>query len=341
MENFKDNRILLIAPGFHNYISDITSAFESLGASVEAYVEEPSSILHSNFYFSRLQKFTIFQKLYTREIIQNNKIISNHLKGKNFDYAVIIKGECLSDDFLRNLRNSLPATNFILYQWDSLKNFNYLDKIKYFDAVFSFDYEDCSKFQNIKYLPLFYSKEYEKLSTVKVKECKYDLFFLGYNHSIRVPTLLDIIKFCDLKGLKYSVNLMTTISERIQLRKYRNKINCYFNPWKFEDFSDNYLYSKAIIDISSPNQTGLPIRVIEAFGANKKIVTTNHNIMNEDFYDPKLIFLWGKDNPELLVSFLNQNHQRKNIEKYSVSSFVCRLLSLNGHSVLENRLLAQ
>ena len=330
MKTFEGIRILLIAPGFHNYITDIANAFENLGADVDAYVEEPSTILTSNFYVSRLKKFGFYNRLYSREVLIQNKIISNEVKGKKFDNAIIIKGELLTDEFLINLRKSLPKTRFVLYQWDSLKNYNYLDRIKYFDAVFSFDYEDCFKYKQILYLPLFYSKEYESIASVKVDDYKYDLFFLGYNHSIRVPKLLEIIKFCEEKGLRYSFNLMTTISERIQLMRYRNKINCSFNPWKFQDFSDIYTVSKAIIDISSPYQTGLPIRIIEAFGADKKIVTTNLNIINEEFYDPKMIFIWGKDNPEDLTNFFNQKHERKGSEKYSVKSFVSKLITLNG-----------
>lgn len=89
----------------------------------------------------------------------------------------------------------------------------------------------------------------------------------------------------------------------------------------------NYIKSKAIIDISSPNQTGLPFRIIEAIGANKKIVTTNKNVMQESFYDPKRIFIWGEDNPESLIDFLNQRHERQIFEQYSVDAFALNLIS--------------
>jgi hypothetical protein len=328
MKTLTGKKVLLIAPAYHNYFSIIASAFGSLGALVETYTTDPTTVLYSNFYLSRLRRFSLLQSRFKKEIIFRNAEILDSIKGKQFDYVVIIKGDLLTDEFIIELRNILPTTNFILYQWDPIKHYNYLERIKYFDSVFSFDYADCSSNKQISYLPLFYSDEYAKIALIKGINYKYDLFFLGVNDNKRAKKLFEMVDYCKAKGLRYSVNLMTTISEKICLDFTRSKINCFFKSLKFDQFSEKYIKSKAIIDICYPYQTGLSMRVIEALGADKKIVTSNSNIVNESFYDPNMVFIWNKDNPEDLMEFLNRKHEKALSEKYSVRSFVLNLLQM-------------
>jgi len=319
-------KVLLIAPDYHNYNLNIAAAYKNLGAEVTSFSQDPDTVLFTNFYLSRLERFSLFKKLYRYEVNKKNKKILSSIKRKDFDHVVVIKGDLLSDDTLSQLKNSLPNANFVLFQWDSIKYYNYLHRIKYFNSVFSFDYADCIQNNQIKYLPLFYSPEYEKIASLTNIKYEHDLFFLGFNHTIRVKIIHEMIRFFEEKELRYSINLMTTISEKIQLMKKNSKINCFFKSLNFNQFSDKYSKSKAIIDISPPHQTGLPMRIIEAVGANKKIVTTNSNIINETFYDPKMIFIWGKDNPEDLINFLNQQHKQSNRENYSINSFALNLV---------------
>jgi len=328
MELLNGKKVLLVAPKYHNYLTNIASAFKDLGAEVFSYSQDPETLLFTNFYLSRLEKFSIIKKIYAQEVNKTNQKILNAIIGRKFDHVVVIKGDLLSDNTISQLRNQFPSSNFILYQWDSIKNYDYLQRIKYFDAVYSFDYDDCNKYSEISYLPLFYSEEYAKIALLQNIVYKYDVFFLGFNHTIRVNKIHEMISFFENKDLKYSINLMTTISEKIQLGLKRSKINCFFKSLKFNQFSEKYIKSKAIIDISSPDQTGLPIRIIEAIGANKKIITTNYNIINESFYNPKMIFIWGKDNLEDLVNFLNKKHKKAKCENYSIKSFAVNLLKV-------------
>jgi hypothetical protein len=320
-------KILLICPGYHNYISTISNGFKNIGAYVENYKSDPSSIFYRNFYLSRLRRFKIFDGFYEKQIVKHNNAILESIRGKDFHHVIIVKGRLITNDFLIKVRSQMPNANLVLYQWDSIKNFNYLDKIKFFDSVCSFDYSDCLNNKNIRYLPLFFSNEYYRISLINHIDYKFDLFFIGYNHSVRIKKLNDIARFCDEKGLKYSFNIMTSISEKLKLILKKSKIKSFFVSLRFDQFSEDYIRSKAIIDISSPTQTGLPFRIIEAIGANKKIVTTNKNVTKESFYDPKMIFIWGKDNPDNLINFLNQRHERKAFKQYSVEAFALNLIS--------------
>ena len=43
--------------------------------------------------------------------------------------------------------------------------------------------------------------------------------------------------------------------------------------------------SRVIVDCPSPSQSGLTMRTIECFGANKKMLTTNRTLFEYDFYN--------------------------------------------------------
>jgi len=119
-DTLKGKKILLIAPGYHDYISVIASTYKKLGAYIEHYESDPSTIFFKNFYLSRLRRFSIFSNFYEREILKTNSKILNSINEKKFDHIIIIKGRLLSDDFLKNIRGSIPEANFVLYQWDSI-----------------------------------------------------------------------------------------------------------------------------------------------------------------------------------------------------------------------------
>ena len=87
--------------------------------------------------------------------------------------------------------------------------------------------------------------------------------------------------------------------------------------------------SRIIIDVQMAKQNGLTIRTFEALGFNKKLVTTNKNILEYDFYDPQNIYVYdGKfdfDNVFFTKPYKPLPKELK--EKYSLSSFLDTLLS--------------
>ena len=52
-----------------------------------------------------------------------------------------------------------------------------------------------------------------------------------------------------------------------------------------------YLKGNIILDIAHPHQKRLSFRPYEAMGLRKKLITTNKDIANYDFYNPNNIFI--------------------------------------------------
>ena len=64
--------------------------------------------------------------------------------------------------------------------------------------------------------------------------------------------------------------------------------------------------TKVMIDVSNKNQTGLAMRVIEALSMGKKVLTSNHYITCEAFYNPNNICIYDPNNPIIPKSFIDQ-----------------------------------
>ena len=56
----------------------------------------------------------------------------------------------------------------------------------------------------------------------------------------------------------------------------------------------NFIYSnsRCVLDSAQEGQMGLTIRVLEALGAKKKLITTNEDIVNYDFYNEENIYVY-------------------------------------------------
>ncbi|HEY0091450.1 MAG TPA: lipopolysaccharide core biosynthesis protein rfaS, partial [Flavobacterium sp.] len=66
-------------------------------------------------------------------------------------------------------------------------------------------------------------------------------------------------------------------------------------------------------------------RVFEAMGLGKKLITTNPDIVNYDFYNPNNIFVWEESTNEIPEYFLNTPYEElpENIyRKYSQENWV-------------------
>lgn len=322
----KEKNILLICPSFFDYYKDIAFSLQKLNYKVFWYDDRPSSSLLSKAMIrlnKSLQKFKIQKYL--------NEIISQ-TNGINFSYVLIILGQCFSADDISLLKAFHPESQFIYYTWDSIKNFpSSLEIAKKCDSAFSFDNEDCKKY-GLKLLPLFFTKKYSKseskytfstILTIKpgklsnYKMIREHIPSLYYNNSFEYLYLQSKLVFYYFK------------------HKYPEFKSAKANDFKYKKLNRETYYniichSKVVIDCQMNNQIGLTMRTFEALSQKKKLITTNQNIKNYDFYSPQNIFVVNKETKEIPSSFFDINFDDKytlsNI--YYIDNFVRRLLNL-------------
>ncbi|MFE8102963.1 hypothetical protein RBA71_15930 [Brenneria goodwinii] len=302
--SFSGLRVLFIGIGFYDYEKEIVNRIKEQGGDVTALTERPLPLC-TRPWGGFLAKFPpIVNFLQSR----HEKKILKKVKNEKYDKVLIIKANDCSYLFLKKLRCYLPDSEFIMYQWDSLKRFpGVIDKFKFFDRILSFDRKDVEIYPIIKFRPLFYrvgSDQSVASQRNGGNAYKYDLLFVGLMHSSRLAQVRLLQKQAEDQGLKMHVFLITNIPTWIKLWFKGQSQGVHLKQLFYKDVVVLNNQSKCILDLPHPDQTGLTMRVIESIGFQKKIITTGKDIVNYDFYDSEMIDIIEMDKPAINVQFL-------------------------------------
>lgn len=322
--SIKDKNILFISPRFFNYEIEVLLKLKELGANVY-YIDDR---FDNGILVKGLLRLGLGKKFLKNKILN---YFVNSLKQSNFskvDYVFALTPEAFSEDIIKKYKELLPDARFLLYMWDSFQNRkNTKNIIDLFDAKFSFDVSDCKEY-NLIYLPLFFIDDYSHIT--QTGKFDYDLTFIGTAHSDRYYLVKKIKN--QLLGYKF---FEYYYFQNILLLLYNKLTNRRFYKVRFKDITYTPLEKKAllhiieksktIIDIQHPKQEGLTIRLIEMIGAKRKVITTNKNVKNFDFYCSNNILVIDRDFPLIDPSFLEQDYQELPIEiynKYSINTWL-------------------
>lgn len=333
----KGMRILFIGPKFFGYEKEIKLELERAGCQVDWHDDRPASTpLVKALIRFRPELVASMSDTYFDRII-------NEAKGCQFDVVFVIKGEALSVERLLRLQQCQPDARFLYYSWDSLKNFkNSREKLAHFDKVYSFDRFDCVDNQKVRHLSLFYVRAYETLASfisVDNRAQDIDLLFLGSIHSDRyvvMQRILDATKK-NAPNIKLYAHFFYQSRWVFALRKLADR-QFRLIPWRDVRWHSLNLQktlafisrSKVLVDIHHPGQTGLTMRTIESIGAQKKIITTNSDIVNYDFYSPDNILVVERSSPIVPKSFLDTSYHPldKDVhDRYSLRSWLDEIFS--------------
>lgn len=289
-------KLLLIMPNFFDYPKLISNELNRLGYSVDFYDDRPST---NPFIKAIIRVNKNFINWYIQKYFDS---IKRNISYKTYDIVFIISGQSLSfdEEMMDELRKLQPQARFILYQWDSLKNFPYIKRMeKFFDECYTFDRSDAENYKRLKFLPLFYNRQYEEIGKINPIDYKYDFCFVGTAHPKKYKFITEMSK--KLMPVYPKQFIYFYYPSRI-VYFYRKLMNPELKKAKIGDFNyvpisrENmqmvYQKSKCILDSPQEGQQGLTIRVLEALGAKKKIITTNADIVNYDFYCPENIYVY-------------------------------------------------
>lgn len=305
MSFFSNKRILLFAPRFFGYENEIKRRLGELGASIDFYDQRPSnSVLAKTL-------IRINKRFLARKINQYYTDIIARLKDTKYDFVLFISPEAITSDAFKNLKKVHSESRFILYMWDSLRNkkSNIEDLLPLFDDRFSFDKRDCeASGSQVSYRPLFFLNEYAAMSQAKSR--KFDLLFIGTIHSDRHKILMQCKAFCNANKLSYFYYMFLPT----RLLYYYRSIGdssirgagsraFQYQPLSKASVLELMEQSKVVLDIEHPKQSGLTIRTIEVLGAKRKLITTNADVKNYDFYHPQNICVIDRNNLKLDPQF--------------------------------------
>lgn len=324
-----NKRILLISPDFFNYSQIIKTKLEQSGYNVDWFSDRNCVT------FFKRALLRVRKQLLSREIKKYLNAILDFCRDKDYAYVIVINGEVITKEFLNGLRDNQKQAKFVLYMWDSLDNFKDSQQIlPCFDSVFSFDPIDSNKY-NIRFLPLFYYDEqaYERFSsTAKV----YDYAYIG---TVKRGKLKALKTLFDILGKHYSHGYTYLFLQKKLVYFYYKLKDREFKKSKMSDFrykrlsteqcEEVLLKSNIVVDVPMKNQNGLTIRTLETISRGQRLITTNENIKDYDFYREDQIYIYHGGEIDYTHPFFrcDQAIDNKEIKKYYIGDWLGQLLA--------------
>lgn len=325
-------RALLIMPNFFEYPQAISEELTRMGYIVDYFDDRPSTngIIKA---IIRIKKelISVYIKKYFEKMMET-------VRQNCYDVVLLISGQSLSfsEEMILEIRECQRDALFVLYQWDSEKNFPYIKRMqKYFDKCYSFDRKDVDAEESLRFLPLFYTRKYEMIAKKQKSEFQYDFCFVGTAHPKKYRFINRISKQLGETYQKQFIYYFLPSKLVYFYRKFKDpefkyaKIDeFHFIPLRGAEIDDLLINSRCILDSAQDGQIGLTIRVLEALGARKKLITTNTDIINYDFYREENIYVYNGF-IDLNAKFFKKPYTEIDVDvyrKYSLNSWLNELV---------------
>ena len=311
-------KIVIVGPPSFGYLTKINEALTSFsGIESTIVLIDKSSFKYKNLLHRLLNSLSkIFLNKNLKKEYLNSFLIDSIKKLGHQDVIFMIRPDLLSPktlNFLKTQTQSLTA-----FYYDSTRRFpKKIDIINYFDTVYSYDKLDVETY-NLEFLTNYIFDERENVNFEQ-------LFFNISTFDYRYQSMEELANYIDEKKwskeiLIYGSNglksdSLTLIHEQISVDVVADKIN----------------RSKIIIEIQRKEQIGLSFRVFEALGQRKKLITTNTDIVNYDFYHPQNILVIDEAAINIPEDFVNSPYipiSDKVLDKYRLRNWTKKLFDL-------------
>lgn len=314
----ESKKILVIAPYAFGYTAYIQGAIQ-LHKGVEAtilYLDQPAFSYRNGLH--KAQNF--LSKLFLGKNLKKTFVKRRLTKAIQAlgmqDVVFIIRPDMLDNKMLKFIKGN--ARKFIAYYYDSTRRFpRKVDIIPFFDVIYSYDKQDVKQYNLFFLTNYIFEESYDK-------QYQY-LFFNISTNDYRFPLLEKLAAYLKTKSWSYNIQVYNGSempSEHIKIITTQKSI---------AQVAEMIKQSKIIVEIQRTEQIGLSFRVFEALGYRKKLITTNKDIVNYDFYNPQNILVLDVENiniPEKFVTSPYIDIDDSILEKYRVENWVGNVLGL-------------
>ncbi len=324
--DIKRAHVLLVCSPFFSYHEAIKSALVSLGFHVTWWNDRASDYTLNKVALRLLPN--LVARLSTTHFLAK----VDCLEADKITHVLVVKGESLSAEFVRRLRQRLSTARMILYLWDGIENARGANTIaSLFDAVATFDPLDANRF-GWRHRPLFARRD-TQIAGPEV-EPLFDWCFIGTLHSDRHRVIHRLR--CSDPGQRSFVfgyvpgKLMLVgryVTDWTLWRAPEGSVSTYVMP--ADRVSAICQASRAVLDIEHPRQRGLTMRTIETLLSSQKLITTNRHVLESDLFDPTRVHVISRDRPIVSRSFFdipfrpipNETRQRYLISQWALDLF--------------------
>jgi hypothetical protein len=312
---FKSSRVLLIAPKFFGYESEVAAELTRLGYIVDFLPDRP----FDSAFMKAVMRFRPELGHFS-----SDRFFANQLEGlgrSDYSAILVIQGEGVTIKILEKLRAAYPRATLSFYTWDSIENKPFSkSKLNLYDHCSTFDPLDAKKY-SMSFRPLFYTDGFDRPKNL---DFIYDLSFIGTVHSDRysiVRSLIDQLPH-DARTFVYFYLQAPWMYDIRRIFTHTldggKREDFQFVPLTKSAVQATFFGSRTVLDIEHASQRGATMRTMEALGAHRKMVTTNPSLRDYDFYNPLNIHIIDRKAPEVSLDFLRAPYQSVNekIRKY-------------------------
>jgi hypothetical protein len=316
-------RITLISHDNWGYNNNIAVALKKKGHTLHHVDFSTFKYKYPNFGY-KVYNFllkAIFKK--NLKHIYYGKEINRRLAqlGEIQDAILTIKGDWIDPaqilEFKKYTKKSIAYFNDNIYRCPKI-----LKVIPNFDEVYSFEKEDCLKY-NLKFITNWiYQGENQGTPN---SSFDYDVFNISSkdNRFKTISKVADVLKAQNIKS-------------RIIIYDKKNKnknpnIEFISKYMQITEVNDYIKRSKLLLDIQRKEQNGLTFRVFESIGLQKKLITTNRNIVDYDFYNPNNILVIDEENIQIDPHFFKIPYEpipESIYNNYTLDTFLKKVFNL-------------
>ncbi|WP_438965774.1 hypothetical protein [Flavobacterium sp.] len=264
-----------------------------------------------NFFLKNFLKQNVKTKFYGQQIIK--ELEKNN---EQQDLILTIKGDFIAPEYAIQLKNyTKKSTAF--FNDNSKRCPKIIGVLDCFDDVYSFEKEDCEKY-NLKFKSNFiYNFKEKKKDNNPVEFEIFNISSIGKRTSL----IVKIAEQLNLKSIKHKF----IIHDKKKKLKPNPLLTLINSPISLEEVATYIEKSNTLLDIHRDNQSGLSFRVFECMGLHKKLITTNFNVKEYDFYNENNILVIEANNPVIDADFFEKPYEEiptEILEKYKLSGWV-------------------
>lgn len=277
---------------------------------INALAQKGHMVRHINFcdfkynypnFRSKLYNFilkTVFKKN-IKNIYYGNEILKKLAENdETQDVILTIKGDFIDPKsilkFKKFTKKSIAFFNDSVSRCPKIKRV-----ISAFDEVYSFEKEDCKKY-NLKFITNW-------IYPIQIGNEKKERFQI-YNISSKDKRSVILSKIA-LILKENKINYKIIIYDK---KNRKQDPNLEYTPKQIPltEVNGNLHNAQVLLDINRLGQSGLTFRVFESIGLEKKLITTNADIKNYDFYNPNNILIINEVNPNIPLDFFNSEYEK-------------------------------
>lgn len=312
---FSDKKIIFICPKFIGYNEAIKTEIEKLGGYVLMFNDRPYNGVFDFFKKINISIIKLYQNV-------NWYCRFRKIDLDSYNTLFVIRGEYVPLFVLDKCKKA--GLEMIMYQWDSVKNCNYLHQKEFFNKISTFDGGDA-KLYGFDYFPLFYRSEYAEIESRNSKTKT--ALFVGTFQMLRYNSVLELKERLNKVGIETIIKIRIPFYHYLKLLMKGVKLKkeyLFFKNISFPEILKLYSSSDIIIDAANENQRGLTMRTFEALGSNRILLTNNLSVKQEPFYDSKRIKFFDQ---EFFAETFNDDIISNLVEDQKLDNWILKLIN--------------